>query len=251
MAQDHDRIEELLAGHALEALAGEDAIEADRLLAEHVPTCPMCRETLAGFRGVAERLSLAAAAVRPPELLLARIRRSMREDGADRRTGGLRLPLRAGRRGAFVAAAASVAALVGMAALSMSLGTRATRAQTHLDRMTQLVDALAQPGAAPVSLRALGARPMLEISGPNLERMIVAGHGVPRPARDFVYVIWVGTADGFRPLGTVVPDADGFVFRAFTVDPSSFDRIMITEERAGVRWQAPRSDSPHMWQATL
>jgi anti-sigma-K factor RskA len=241
MAQDHERIEELLAGHALGALSGEDAIEADRLLAEHVPTCPLCRETLAGFRGVSDRLAEASLPVAAPEILLARLRRSVRERAAARR-----------RPGSFVAAAAGVAALVGMAALSMSLGTRATRAETHLDRIAELVDAISQPGAAPVSLRSqLGTTPMVEVSGPTIERMIVAGHGIPQPSENCVYVMWVGSDAGFRRLGTLMPDRYGFVYRTFAVDPSTFDRILITEERLGPAPVAPRTDSPHVWQADL
>jgi hypothetical protein len=242
MPENHERIEELLAGCAIGALSGEDGIEADRLLAEHVPTCPLCRETLAGFRGVTDRLALGAAPVTPPDLLFARLRRSVRPQ----------LPVR--RRGAFVAAAAGVAALVGMAALSMSLGTRATLAQTHLDAMADLVDAISQPGAAPVSLQSRGvdATPMVEVSGPTLERMIVAGHGVPQPAQNSVYVIWVRSSTGeLRRLGNLMPDGTGFVYRTFEVDPSTVAEILITEEPLGTSPSAPRWDSPHMWQATL
>jgi hypothetical protein len=242
MPEDHERIEELLAGHALGALSGEDGIEADRLLAEHVPTCPLCRETLAGFRGVTDRLALGVAPVTPPDLLLGRLRRSMREQA----------PVR--RRGAFVAAAAGVAALVGMAALSMSLGTRATLAETHLDHMAELVDAITQPGAAPVSLesRTVDATPLLEVSGPTLERMIVAGRGVPQPAQNFVYVIWVRSPSGeLRRLGTLMPDGSGFVYETFEVDPSTVAQILITEERLGTPPAEPRWDSPHLWQASL
>jgi len=240
MAQEHERIEELLAGHALDALSGEDAIEADRLLAEHVPSCPLCRETLAGFRGVADQLGLATSPAAPPDLILARVRRSIREPRPGTR-----------RRGAFVAAAAGIAAIVGMSALSMSLGTRATRAETHLGHIAKLVDALSQPGASPVRLDSLGATPMVEVSGPNVRRMILAGHGVPMPAEDFVYVIWIGDENGYRRLGTVIPDEYGFVYRTFEVDPTTFDRILITEERSGPPPTEPRNDSPHMWTANL
>jgi hypothetical protein len=241
MPEDHERIEELLAGYALGAHTGEDGIEADRLLAEHVPTCPLCRETIAGFRGVTDRLALGVAPVTPPDLLLARLRRSMRE-----------VPVR--RRGAFVAAAAGVAALVGMAALSLSLGTRATVAEAHLDHMAELVDAITQPGAAPVSLqsRTVDATAMVEVSGPTIERMIVAGRGVPQPAQNFVYVIWVRSPAGdLRRLGTLMPDASGFVYRTFEVDPSTVAQILITEEPLGTPPAGPRWDSPHMWQASL
>jgi hypothetical protein len=240
MPTDHERIEELLAGHALGALSGEDAVEADRLLSEHVPTCPLCREVLAGFRSVTDRLVLAPTPVAVPELLLARLRRSLWRETA------------APRRGAFVAAAAGVAALLGMAALSMSLGTRATRAEQHLDRMSQLVDAISQPGASPVSLRSrLGTTAMVEVSGPTIERVIVAGRGIPQPSADCVYVMWVGSEQAFRRVGTLVPDRSGFVYRTFEVDLSAVDRILITEERLGTPPLAPSVDSPHLWQASL
>jgi hypothetical protein len=242
MPEDHERIEELLAGHALQALSGEDGIEADRLLAEHVPSCPLCRETLAGFRGVTDRLALGVAPVTPPDLVFARLRRSLRQQP----------PVR--RRGAFVAAAAGVAALVGMAALSMSLGTRATLAETHVDAMAELVDAISQPGAAPVSLqsRTVDATSMVEVSGPTLERMIVVGRGVPQPAQNSVYVIWARSPSGqLRRLGNLMPDETGFVYRTFEIDTSTVRQILITEERLGAPPVVPRWDSPHMWQASL
>jgi predicted anti-sigma-YlaC factor YlaD len=49
---DHDRIEELLAGYVLRSLSGDDAREADRLLSEHVPSCPACRATLNDFQAL-------------------------------------------------------------------------------------------------------------------------------------------------------------------------------------------------------
>jgi hypothetical protein len=240
MTRDHERVEELLAGYALGALSGEDAVEADRLLAEHVPSCPLCRETLAGLRGIADRLALAPPPIRPSELVLARLRRSVRE----RAEPGV-------RRGSFVAAAAGVAALVGMAALSMSLGTRANTAEAHLDNMADLMDAISQPGASPVSLRSQIGTPMVEVSGPTLEQMIVAGRGVPQPADGSVYVVWLGSDAGFRAIGTLMPDASGFVYRTFRVDPSTFDAILITEERLGALPSAPRTDSPHVWEASV
>jgi hypothetical protein len=41
MSEDHVRIQELLAGYVLDGLSGEDAVEADRLLSEHVPSVAM------------------------------------------------------------------------------------------------------------------------------------------------------------------------------------------------------------------
>src|SRR2546430_15749063 len=75
--EDHDRIEELLAGHALRALSGEDAIETDRLVREHVPTCERCRATLGAFDELGGELALAARPIEPPDLLLGRLRKEI------------------------------------------------------------------------------------------------------------------------------------------------------------------------------
>ena len=61
MTEDHERIDELLAGYVLLSLEGEDAAEADRLLSEHVPGCARCRRTLADFQALSGDLALAAA----------------------------------------------------------------------------------------------------------------------------------------------------------------------------------------------
>src|SRR6266508_1773128 len=113
MNEDHDRIEELLAGYVLLGLSGEDAVEADRLLSEHVPSCPRCRDQVAGFQAVAGDLALAVSPIPPPDLLLPRIRRGVAET-----------PVRRRNRASLVAVAAGVAAIVGLAGLSVQLGGR-------------------------------------------------------------------------------------------------------------------------------
>ena len=143
---DHERIEELLTGYALLALEGEDAAEADRLLSEHVPSCPTCREMLAGLRAVTGELALVPAPATPPDLTLARIHREM---------GHVPVPRR--RRAGMLALAASVVALVGLAGLSVSLGGRATRAEDQRGTALALLNAMQQPGADPVALEGSAA----------------------------------------------------------------------------------------------
>src|SRR6266540_3855990 len=120
MNEDHDRIEELLAGYVLLGLSGEDAVEADRLLSEHVPSCPRCRDQVAGFQAVAGDLALAVSPVPPPDLLLPRIRRGVAET-----------PVRRRNRASVVAVAAGVAAIVGLAGLSVQLGGRVAAHVRH------------------------------------------------------------------------------------------------------------------------
>lgn len=87
--EDHDRIEELLAGYVLLGLSSEDATRADGLLSEHVPSCPLCRDTMAGFQAVVGELGLATSPTRPADLLLPQDRARRRagaSDGRRRRT---------------------------------------------------------------------------------------------------------------------------------------------------------------------
>ncbi|HEV2950553.1 MAG TPA: hypothetical protein VGZ51_00485, partial [Actinomycetota bacterium] len=75
--QEHDRIDELMAGYALRSLSGEDATEADRLLSQHVPDCERCRETLLAFSDTVADLAFAADPIAPPETLLPRLHREL------------------------------------------------------------------------------------------------------------------------------------------------------------------------------
>jgi len=235
--EDHDRIEELLAGYVLLGLSGEDATRADRLLSEHVPSCPLCRETMAGFQAVVGELGLATCPARPPDLLLPRIRRSAEQ-----------VPVRRRRRASLAAVTAGVAALMGLGAFSMSIGSRMSRAETHVERLLEVI----QSGATPVSVESQGqpaATPMVEVSRPELERMYMIGQGVPQPAGGLVYQLWLGSSGNVVPVRQFVPE-DGLVLLVFTVDTTRFDEILITEERAGEASDWP-SSTGHRWHAFL
>ena len=77
MTNDHEAIDELLAGYVLRSLSGEDAAEADHLLSDHVPTCAACRDTLAAFQDLSADLALDAVPLAPPETLLPRLQREL------------------------------------------------------------------------------------------------------------------------------------------------------------------------------
>ena len=242
MSLDHERIEELLAGYVLLSLSGEDAIEADRLLSEHVPTCPMCRETLAGFQAVVGELPLGTAPVPAPDLVLPRIHRGMTDTPARGRSGASR-----------IAVAASVAALVGMAGFSVSLSGRASKAEERSGRALAVLSAMRQPGASPVSLpsQSGGSDGLVEVSGPTFERMYVYGENVPNPAPGHEYQLWLGSGGSFEPIGDTFLPEDGIVLLVLTVDTSRFDEIWITEELAGSHPTAPSADGIHSWRNAL
>ncbi len=242
MSLDHERIEELLAGYVLLSLTGEDATRADRLLSEHVPTCPLCRETLTGFQAVAGELPLAAAPAPVPDLVLPRIHRGMADTPARGRRGMSR-----------IAVAAGVAALVGMVGFSVSLSGRASKAEEQRGRALAVLSAMRQPGAAPVNLlsQSGSAEGLVEVSGPTLERMYVYGDDVPDPAPGHVYQLWLGSGGTFQPIGPAFLPEDGIVLLELTVDISRFDEIWITEELAGSHPSAPSADGVHSWRNSL
>lgn len=224
MSEDHDRIEELLAGYVLRSLSGEDAEAADRLLSEHVQACAMCRDTLVGFQAVTGELALAAAPLSPPDLVLSRIHRAL-SDG----------PVAQRRRFSLVAAAAGVAAVVGMASLSVSLAGRVTRAEGLRSRLVDAITAAAQPGSTPTTLRSqeTGGGRLVEISGVSVRRMYLVGTDVPAPSPGHSYQVWLGSDGRFVPVGDMFEPENGLVVLVVTADVSRYDQILITEEVAG------------------
>ena len=230
MTQTHEAIEELLAGYVLRSLSGEDAAEADRLLTEHVPTCPTCRDALAGFQRVAGDLAFEAAPMDPPELLLPRIRRELEAPERRRRP-----------RFFIVGAAASLLAVIGMAGIAINQGVRANNAQDRAQLVRDALDASTQPGSTRVPVG-----PMTEIGQPGVESIYLYGTGVPDPAPGMVYRVWLGNNDGTFTFARDVRPEDGVVIVHLTIDPTRVDRIVITEEPEGtpaalpgnVRWDS-------------
>lgn len=246
MTQDHERIDELLAGYVLLALSGADAEEADLLLSEHVPTCARCGATLADLQMISGDLALAAPSVTPPETLLPRLHRAIED-----------VPLagRAPRRGAFVALAASVTALVAMGGLSFTLGNRLSEAETRAGTALEILSVMRSPGAEPVNLAPQGDTPassgLVEVSAPNLRTLYLASENCPVPAPGMAYQLWLGAGGEWVPVGAMFLPEDGVVLlKLKDVDTSFYDEIWISEEAVGSTPQQPSADGLS-WRAEL
>ncbi|MDQ3210096.1 MAG: hypothetical protein M3Q20_02795, partial [Actinomycetota bacterium] len=85
MIDEHEHIEELLAGYVLRSLSGADAAEADLLLSDHVPGCRRCKESLDDFERLSADLAFAAEPMAPPETLLPRLHRELEPQAPRRR----------------------------------------------------------------------------------------------------------------------------------------------------------------------
>ncbi len=221
MIEDHEQIEELLAGYVLRSLSGEDAAEADQLLSDHVPACGRCRDTLADFQALSADLALDTPPIAPPETLLPRLHRELEPVPRRRRTGQL------------VAVAASVALVAGLAGTSLTQFVRAGDRQARADDMAAALDLARQPEA---DLVPVG--PATEISAPGSEEFYLYGTGVQAPPPGSDYGVWLVSDTGATYAGELAYES-GVVFLAVQVDPSSFTDLLVTVEPAGTTPSAP------------
>jgi hypothetical protein len=245
LTEDHEQLEELLAGYALLTLSGEDAARADRILTEHVPGCARCRRTLADYRTLAGELALAAAPVDPPDTALAHIHRAMDD-----------VPLagRRPRRGTLIALAASIVALVAMGGLSLVLGGRLNEAQTQAGTALEIVSAMRSPGAQPVHVEPQGDLPpdsgVVEVSAPDIRRLYLAGDAFPEATPGRAYQLWLGSDGTWAAVGDQFWPDDGVILLEVVVDVARYDAIWITEEPIGTVPQDPSTDG-RTWRALL
>lgn len=245
MTEDHERIDELLAGYALLALSGEDATEADRLLAEHVPWCARCRGTLTDLQALAGDLALAAPPAEPPQTLLPRLHRAIEE-----------VPLegRRSRRGTLIAVAASAVVLVAMGGLSLVLGNRLSDAQSRAGTALEILSAMRSPGAQPVNVTPQGPAPpeseMVEVSDPDVRRLYVAAEYCPEPKPGHAYQLWLRKSDGDWEAIEMFWPRGGVVLLELEVDVSRYDALWITEEAVGSPPSEPNLEGPS-WRASL
>jgi len=239
---DHERIQELLAGHALHTLSEQDAAEADLLLVDHVPTCSTCLQTVSDFQRVTGELALAADPVSPPDLVLGRIHRGIGQIPG--------VPL---RRGSFVAAlAVGVVALVAMGGLSFVMADRASEAQDDRSLALELLSVMSSPGVSPVNVDAEGSASasFVGVAAPDIRRFYLVADLCPEPKPGHAYQVWLGDQGVFEPIGEMFVPNGGSVLIKLTVDVARFDEVWITEELASSPPASP-GVSGRSWRASL
>lgn len=234
---EHERVEELLAGYVLRSLSGEDAAEADRLLATHVPTCVTCRRLLHELTGTVADLAFAAEPVAPSDLLLPRLHREL--EARDRR----RISGRAG----LVAGVAVAVVAVGLA---FSQGLRVLDLQRRSDLVGEVLQYLQRPGASTDQLTSASDaaidEPMSEVVAPDAEHFFLVGTDVPPPPPGARYGVWL--SDGVEAVYVgELPSGPGVHVLKVPFDRSRFDRVVVTIEAAADG--APADPGPPVWEA--
>jgi hypothetical protein len=218
---DHDEIDELLAGYVLRSLTDEDTARADRLLRDHVPGCDACRATMAAFQAVTADLALDADPVAPPQTMLPRLHRAL--DGQPARRRSLQIAV----------VAAGVAAVVGLAGLSLNQGIRARSADARAEDLRGATEMALRPDANRVPVG-----PVQELSAPGVERFYVLGNDVPSPPAGSVYAVWL-VAEGQPTFVEDFLPEDGRVFLAVPFEAGRYDELWISVEPGGVEPTAP------------
>lgn len=230
MSDDHDAIEELLAGYVLRSLSGTDAVEADRLLSDHVPRCGVCRDVLDDFQRLSTDLGVGAEPMAPPDTLLPRLHRELEPQAPRRR------PMQ------VFAVAAGVAVVVGLAGVTISQSMRANEADVRAEAFANAAQLATRPDASRVEVG-----PVHEITAPGEEHVYVMGDGVPEPPAGSVYRVWLVSGSDPVFVGEFAP-VEGRVFLDIPYDPTRYDDLWISIEPVDAATDAPTSAD--WWSAT-
>jgi hypothetical protein len=204
----HDRIEELLAVEALDALDTDDAETLSRLLAEHGPECMDCRRLRQAYGDVGGRLAFALDPVPVPDRMPEEI---LRTDVSPRRERGLRAAL-------VGAAAAALIAIGGVGGYLLAPGQDAD--------VSELARFLTRPDVRVV--RFQGPSGHLRAAVAPGEGLLM-GSDLPPLTEGRVYELWA--IRGQTPVRSVCVEPEGGVVVArFEADISGSDALAVTVE---------------------
>jgi anti-sigma-K factor RskA len=218
----HERVEELLAGRALDGLDPEDAALAERALLEHVPGCERCRRALDGFATVAGDLALGAPAVAPPETLLPRLRRAAQPRSRRRWSTAW---VAAGALG-LVLAVASGWSLV----TAVGLSGRLEEAEIQTGWLVDAVSTATHPSHEVLALTGGGDERVSVLFVPGDERSYLMATNLPDPR--FGYHVWfLGQGKTWHAGRLEV--THGWGMMPVDTNPDRWEVVMLTDEPRG------------------
>jgi anti-sigma-K factor RskA len=192
---DHRAIRELLPGYALGCLDAEEG----NAVREHLGSCESCREMLASFRDVSDRLSRSVPMAEPPKALEGRIMR-----GIDNALAGRRLSPRWLPQFRHPALAAMAAVLI----VALAIGN-----------ILQLIKALPVPlqprSGGLMTAMLTGTEHAKDAYGtlvldPKDNKGVLAVNGLPPLDGAHQYQLWLIRDGQRRSAGVFSVDAEGY-----------------------------------------
>jgi Anti-sigma-K factor rskA, C-terminal len=239
---DHEHVQELLAGFALHALDPDRLRETEELRATHLPACDECRAALASFEATAGELGIAAGAKPPPRLLDRRLRRELAND-------------RGRRWVAYLPVAASVVVASGLLMWNAQLTSRIGHAEQRQAASAELLTAVSHPASKVLPLPLAGMHTAATEAPAQLAAAVIPGRAVlylfgsmPAPNDGRVYTVWLVRSGRYENVAAFVPE-QGSVLLALRINPSGYERLLITEEEEGARKGEPSED--HLTEVAL
>jgi anti-sigma-K factor RskA len=219
-----DDLHVLTGSYVLDAVSDAEREEFER----HLEHCPTCEAEVRGLRETAARLAMACTVTAPARMeqrVLAatyQTRQLPPLPGPPRQARILHFP----RRLALVAAAASVAAAVGLGITQLSTQHQLDTAQADAAAIAQVVTA---PDAHVETARTSAGGSVTVVTSAALREAVVSTTGLAHLSAGRVYQVWVMSPAGARSAGLIPTGASSLL--ASAVKPG--DRIGITVEPAG------------------
>ena len=213
--------------HALSGAYAVDALSEDeRVLFEaHLATCAACREEVDSLRGAATLLGESVAVPPPPSLrdaVLAGIS-EIRPVPPLLETSTV-VPLRRRRFTALLVAAAAV--------VTLGAGTAVWHPWNDATTQVSLADQVLQAPDASRVQASVGAAHLTLVRSASLGRAVIQTDGLPVPASDRVYELWLQNAAGDMVPAGLLPRSTDQTF-VLSGDAATAQAAGITVEPAG------------------
>lgn len=222
--------------HALSGPYALDALPPDetRFFEAHLTVCPVCRQEVIELQATAARLGVVAERSAPPRLR----ERVLTEIDRTRQLPPLvpepAPPQRLWQRMQPMMAPAAAALLVLAAALTLvvaRLTAQVDESQDHSRRLYALLTALTAQDAVNVPLAGPDAQQARLVVSPASNEAVLLVEGLPRPAIDQAYQLWLIGPTGPEPAGFLRPDQQGQVIHVLP-DLRGVEAIGVTLEPA-------------------
>ena len=224
-----NHVQELLPVFALDALEGDETVQAS----EHLAACPACRAELAAFQAVADQLPLAVPDAAPAadlkQRLMARVQPSRPAVPAAAPRAPWWQPLADWMRRAMPAwGAVSVVLIVALSVSNLLLWQRATRSNVTPQPGAMRTMGIQGTDAAPDAIGTV----VIDADGDHGALVV---DGLPLLDVDHQYQVWL-IKDGQQTSGGIFSvDEEGYGVHWLSAPQplSSYDALGVTIEPAG------------------